>query len=147
MGNKIFNIVKYASWGLLLVGVLLVVIGAIVGFEANDALAIDLMLYWAYALIGIALCAIVVLGLFLAAKNNPAQLKTIGIVVGGGVVLVLIAWLLAPASAPLAYNGPAVSHSDLVLTDTMLNLTYFSFCAAILAVIFSSVWNSIRSKK
>ena len=102
------------------------------------------MLYWAYALICIALCSIVVLGLFLAAKNNPAQLKNIGIVVGGGIVIVLVAWLLAPGSAPLAYNGPAVSHSDLVLTDTMLNLTYFSCCAAILAVIFSAIWNSVR---
>ena len=144
MGNKIFNIVKYVSLGLLLIGVLLVVLGAILGFEANDALAIDLMLYWAYALICIALCSIVVLGLFLAAKNNPAQLKNIGIVVGGGIVIVLVAWLLAPGSAPLAYNGPAVSHSDLVLTDTMLNLTYFSCCAAILAVIFSAIWNSVR---
>ena len=50
MGNKIFNIVKYASWGLLGVGVLIVVIGAITGFKANNALAVDLMLYRATAM-------------------------------------------------------------------------------------------------
>lgn len=142
MGNKIFDYVKYASWGLLLVGVLIVVIGAIAGFEAGNAAAIDAMLYWAYALVAIALVAIIGLGLYLAAKNDIKQLKTIGIVVGGAVVVVLLAWLLAPASAPLAYNGPAVSHGDLKLTDTVLNLTYIACAAAILAVIASAVWKA-----
>ena len=144
MGNKVINIAKYASWGILGVGVLIVLIGVFMGFESSNAVAIDLMLYWSYALIGIALCAIVVLGLFLAAKNDVKQLKTIGIVVGGGVALVLIAWLLAPASAPLAYNGPAVEYGDLKLTDTILNLTYITGCASILAVVFSVVWNRVR---
>lgn len=144
MGNKVINIAKYASWCILGVGVLIVLLGVFMGFEASDAIAIDLMLYWSYALIGIALCAIVVLGLFLAAKNDVKQLKTIGIVVGGGVALVLIAWLLAPASAPLAYNGPAVEYGDLKLTDTILNLTYIAGCASILAVVFSVVWNRVR---
>ena len=144
MGNKIFNIVKYASWGLLGVGVLIVVIGAITGFKANNALAVDLMLYWAYALIAVALCAILGLGLFLAMKNDPASLKKIGIVVGGGLALVLIAWLLAPGSDPVAYNGPAVAHSDLVLTDTILNLTYITGIAALCAICFSVIWKRIR---
>ena len=144
MGNKVIDIAKYASWGILGVGVLIVLLGVIMGFESSNAVAIDLMLYWSYALIGIALCAIVVLGLFLAAKNDVKQLKTIGIVVGGGVLLVLIAWLLAPASAPLAYNGPAVEHSDLKLTDTVLNLTYITCCAAILSIVFSVIWKTVR---
>lgn len=144
MGNKVIDIAKYASWCILGVGVLIVLIGVIMGFDASNAVAIDLMLYWSYALIGIALCAIVVLGLFLAAKNDVNQLKTIGIVVGGGLLLVLIAWLLAPASAPLAYNGPAVTHSDLKLTDTVLNLTYITCGAAIVSIAFSAIWNAVR---
>ena len=147
MGNKVINIAKYASWCILGVGVLIVLLGVFMGFEASDAIAIDLMLYWSYALIGIALCAIVVLGLFLAAKNDVKQLKTIGIVVGGGVALVLIAWLLAPASAPLAYNGPAVEYGDLKLTDTILNLAYLVGGAAILSIIVGEVMMTIRNKK
>lgn len=144
MGNKIFNIVKYASLGLLCIGVLIVILGAILGFESNDALAIDLMLYWAYVLIAVALCAILGLGLFLAVKNDPASLKKICIVVGGGLALVVVAWLLAPGSDPMAYNGPAVAKSDLVLTDTILNLTYITGAAAICAICFSVIWKRIR---
>jgi len=144
MGNKVITIAKYASWCILGVGVLIVLLGVIMGFESSDAVAIDMMLYWSYALIGIALCAIVVLGLFLAAKNDVNQLKSIGIVVGGGLALVLIAWLLAPASAPLAYNGPAVTDGDLKLTDTVLNLTYIACCAAVASIVFSAIWNAVR---
>lgn len=144
MGNTVIKIAKYVSWCILGVGVLIVLLGVFMGFEKNDAIAIDLMLYWSYALVAIALCAIVLLGLALTAINDVKQLIPIGIVVGGGVVLVLIAWMLAPASAPLAYNGPAVEYGDLKLTDTILNLTYFAGCASILAVVFSVVWNRVR---
>ena len=128
------KIVKYISWALLLIGVLVVVIGAFAG----DA-GVDLMLYWCYALLGIAILAIIGLGLYLTAKANPNALKTVGIVVGGGVLLVLIAWLLAPGTALENYYGPTPSAGDLKLTDTILNLTYFSGAAAVAAVIFSVV--------
>jgi hypothetical protein len=142
MGNKIFQYVKYASWGLLLVGVLIVVIGAIAGLDAGDYVPVDVLLYWAYALVAIALLAIVGLGLYIAAVNDINQLKKIGIVVGGAVVLVLVAWLLAPGSAPLAYNGPAVTEGDLTLTDTVLNLTYITCAASLAAIVFSTVWKA-----
>ena len=41
------KIVKYISWALLLIGVVIGVLGFIIGFNTNDAVAVDTLLYWA----------------------------------------------------------------------------------------------------
>ena len=57
------KIVKYISWALLIVGVVIGVLGFIIGFNTNDAVAVDTLLYWAYVMVGLAVGSIVLVGI------------------------------------------------------------------------------------
>ena len=138
------KIIKYISWALLLVGVVVGVLGFIIGFTENDAVAVDVLLYWAYAMVGIALAAIVLMGIYVGATTNPKGLLKSGIVVLGAAVVTAIAYLVAPGTEAVGYNGAPVSEATLKLTDTVLNLTYLSCCAAIIAIIVGSIVSATR---
>ena len=62
---------------LIVISAALAVWGAVVGFTSNDGQPIDVMLYWAYVLIGIALVSWVIVGGILMAKDNPKSLLTV----------------------------------------------------------------------
>lgn len=138
------KIIKYISWALLLAGVGVGVLGFIIGFTANDAVAVDALLYWAYAMVGIALAAIILIGIYVGAVTNPKGLLKSGLVVLGAVVLTAVAYLLAPGTAAIGYNGAPVTETTLKLTDTVLNLTYLSCGAAVLAIIVGSIASATR---
>ena len=142
--NKIFKIVM---WALVAISVVLLVWGFLTGFEANDGRGVEVLLYWAYIILAIAILAVVVFGLIISAKNDPKSLVKIGIVILGVAVLCFIAFLLAKGNPAMAYNGPEVSAGTLKLTDTILNLTYIVGGAAILAIIVGEVRMAIASKK
>jgi len=105
-----------------------------------------MLLNWAYVMLGLALVSVLCVGLYVSAVTNPKSLITIGIVIVGAVVVVLVAYLLASGSQPLAYNGPEPSAGELKLTDTVLNLTYGLGIAAILAIIVGEIMGFIRKK-
>ena len=131
---------------LILISVALLVWGFAVGFEANGGKAVEVLLYWTYAMVCIALVSWVVIGLIVSAKNNPKSLVKMAIVVVGIAALVLICYLLAagkPAMGMLAQP----SAGTLKLTDTILNLTYVVGAAAIIAIIVGEVRMSIANKK
>ena len=129
---------------LILVSVGLLIWGFAKGFAGN---AVDVLLYWTYIMLGLAVFSWVVIGLIVGTKNDPKSLVKIGLVILGVAVLCFIAFLLAKGNPAMAYNGPEVSAGTLKLTDTILNLTYIVGGAAILAIIVGEVRMAIASKK
>ena len=142
------KIFKWVSWALLIVSVVLLLVAfpKFGGGDAKEEGAVTMLLNWAYVMLGLALVSVLCVGLYVSAVTNPKSLITIGIVIVGAVVVVLVAYLLASGSQPLAYNGPEPSAGELKLTDTVLNLTYGLGIAAILAIIVGEIMGFIRKK-
>ena len=148
MENQLYaKIFKWVSWALLIISVVLLLIAFPKFGGAGEEGAVSMLLGWAYAMLGLALVAVLCVGLYVSAVTNPKSLIKIGLVIVGTVVVVLVAYLLASGAQPLAYNGPTPSDSDLKLTDTILNLTYGLGIAAILAIVVGEVMGAIRNKK
>ena len=134
------KIIKWITWALMIVGVVFTVLV----FAMNgSALSVNLLLYWTYVMVALAIASIVY-GLVRDSLVNPKFLKTLGIVLGGAVVIVGLAVLLAPGTPAVGYVGAPVTDGELKLTDTILNLTYFSVAAAILSVIVAAVMDNVK---
>ena len=149
--QKYAKIVKYVLWGLLILSVLVLLWGMIKGYPATvaeDNGTVDPLLFWAYIVLGIALAAVIGVGIYIRAKQEPKSLIKIGIAVLGAAVLFGICYLLASGAPAVGYSGAKLpSASELKLTDTILNLAYIVGGAAILSIIAGEVLMSIRNKK
>jgi POT family. len=141
--NKIF---KWGMVCLMIISLALLVWGFIVGFESHDGKATDVLLNWAYIIIGIAIFAWVVIGLVVSIQNDPKSIVKMGIVLVGVAVICLIAYLLAKGT-PVPGTSVNATDGQLKLTDTILNLTYIAGVAAILAIIVGEVRMAIANKK
>ena len=141
---KLNKIIKWCMIALIVVSVGLLIWGFSKDFAGN---AVDVLLYWTYCMLGLAVFSWIVIGLIVGAKNNPKSLVNIGIILVGVAALCLVAYLLAKGNPAVAYNGPAVSAGTLKLTDTILNLTYIVGGAAIVAIIVGEIRMTIASKK
>lgn len=145
------NLDKLFKWlmvALILVSVALLVWGFAAGYPATvgqpDA-TVEYLIYWAYAMVGLTLFCVVVIGLVVAAVNNPKSLVKLGIGLVVVAVVCGIAYVLAPAKPAMGLLvQPEVS--VLKQTDTFLNLTYFTGGVAIIAIIFGEIWGAIRTK-
>ena len=143
--NKLFKLVM---WVLVVISVVLLVWGFLTGFEANDGRAVNVLLYWAYAILGLAILAVVVFGLIISAKNDPKSLVRLGVGLLVIAAVCFIAYLIAPGKMPLQWNNAKLpTASELKLTDTILNLTYFTGALSIIAIIFGEIMMAIRNKK
>jgi 4-amino-4-deoxy-L-arabinose transferase-like glycosyltransferase len=143
--NKLFKLVM---WVLVVISVVLLVWGFLTGFEANDGRAVNVLLYWAYAILGLAILAVVVFGLIISAKNDPKSLVRLGVGLLVIAAVCFIAYLIAPGKMPLQWtNAKLPTASELKLTDTILNLTYFTGALSIIAIIFGEIMMAIRNKK
>ena len=141
---KLNKIIKWGMVLLIVVSVALLIWGFSKGFGGN---AVDVLLYWTYIMLGLALFSVIIIGLIVSTKNNPKSLIRLGIILLGVAAVCLVAYLLAKGDPAVAYNGPAVSGSTLKLTDTVLNLTYIAGAGAILAIIVGEIRLAIASKK
>ena len=144
--NKFFKILMLV---LILVSVGLLVWGSVVGFTANDGQAVDVLFYWAYVMVGLAVASWVLVGLVLMAKNNPKSLIKVGIVLVVAAALAFVAYLLAPGNPAVGRENisPADTLATLTLTDTVLNLTYFAGAAAVVAIIIGEIRLAIINRK
>ena len=140
MNSKIFKII---TWGLILVSVALTLWGYISGFQ-DDAL--NSLLIWTYAMVGIGIAAVAIVGTIISAINNPKSLFKLALIICAVAVIVAVAYVLAPGTTPIGWIGGELSETTLKLTDTVLNLTYFICGCALLAFIVGPVVNFIRSK-
>ena len=143
--SKLFKLVMLV---LIVISVVLLVWGFLTGFEANDGRAVEVLLYWAYIILAIAVLAVVVFGLVISAKNDPKSLVRMGIGLLVIAAICFIAYLLAPGKMPLQWtNAKMPTASELKLTDTILNLTYFTGALAIISIIVGEIVMAVRNKK
>lgn len=144
--NKFFKILMLV---LILVSVGLLVWGSVVGFTTNDGQAVDVLFYWAYVMVGLAVASWVLVGLVLMAKNNPKSLIKVGVVLVVAAALAFVAYLLAPGNPAVGRENvsPADTLATLKLTDTVLNLTYFASAAAVVAIIIGEIRLAIINRK
>ena len=141
---KYEKIIKWILVALFIVGVVFSVYGFIVGFETNGNAPVDMVLYCTYAFALTAVAAVLLGVLVIGGINNPKSLLKIllGLVVVGGIAAV--AYVLAPGTPAVGYLGEPVSDGTLKLTDTILNLTYLTFGASILALVVGWVVGATR---
>ena len=141
---KYEKIIKWLLLALFIVGAVFSFYGFAVGFDSNADAPVDNMLYCTYAFAGIALLAVVFGVVIIGGINNPKSLlkMLLGLVVIGGIAAV--AYVLAPGTPAVGYLGEPVSDGTLKLTDTVLNLTYFTFGASILALVVGWIVGAIR---
>lgn len=146
---KLNKFLKILMLVLILVSVGLLVWGSVVGFTTNDGQAVDVLFYWAYVMVGLAVASWVLVGLVLMAKNNPKSLVKVGIVLVVAAALAFVAYLLAPGNPAVGRENvsPADTLATLKLTDTVLNLTYFASAAAVVAIIIGEIRLAIINRK
>ena len=146
--QKYAKICKILLWVLLALSVIVLIWGSLTGFEAKDGLATDVLFYWAYIVLGIALVAVICVGLYVRAKTDVKSLASIGIILVGACVLFGIAYLLASGAPAIGYSGAKLpTATELKMTDTILNLAYIVGGCAILSIIAAEVIMGIRNKK
>ena len=149
MENPLYaKIVKWISWALLIISVVLAVWAFTRFGGSGEGAAVETMLYWAYAMLILALIAVLCIGLYITAKTNPKSLVRIGIAIAGAAVLCLVAYLLASGKPALGFTGTTPpTAGELKLTDTVLNLTYILGAGAIVAIIAGEIISGILNKK
>ena len=141
---KYDKIIKWVLVALFIVGIVFSVYGFLVGFETNGNAPVDNILYCAYAFAAIAVFAVLLGVVVIGGINNPKSLLklVLGLVAIGAIVAV--AYVLAPGTPAVGYLGDPVSDGTLKLTDTVLNLTYFTFGLSILALVVGWVVGAVR---
>ena len=141
---KYEKIIKWILVALFIVGIVFSVYGFIVSFETNGNAPVDNILYCAYAFAATALLAVVFGVVVIGGINNPKSLLklVLGLVAVGAIIAV--AYVIAPGTPAVGYLGEPVSDGTLKLTDTVLNLTYFTFGLSIVALIVGWIVGAIR---
>ena len=141
---KYEKIIKWILVALFIVGIVFSVYGFIVGFETNGNAPVDNILYCAYAFAATALLAVVFGVVVIGGINNPKSLLklVLGLVAVGAIIAV--AYVIAPGTPAVGYLGEPVSDGTLKLTDTVLNLTYFTFGLSIVALIVGWIVGATR---
>jgi hypothetical protein len=139
-------IFKILELVLIVISVALLVWGFAVGFESKGNLPVEVLLKWAYIMVALALVSILIISLIIGIMNNPKVLVKYGLVLAGIAVLCLVSYLLAKGAPAVGLTTEQPDASTLKLTDTILNLTYITGAASILAIIFGEVVMAIRNK-
>lgn len=144
--NRIF---KWIMWALIAVSVVLLVLGFTKGFPATvaeDNGAVDPLLNWAYIMFGLAVACVIIVGLIVAAMNDPKSLikLLIGLIVVAAICFVV--YLVSPGVLPQGFHGEIPSDGTLKLTDTIMNLTCLAGGLAILAIVFGEIFGAVRNK-
>ena len=138
--NKIF---KWAMVILIVVSVVLLVLGFTGGWKEGN---VDTLLGWTYCMVGLALAAIVIVGLVVGAINDPKSLVKLGLGLVAVAAVCFVAYLIAPG-APAMGMLEQPSQATLKLTDTILYLTYFAGIVAVLAIVVGEIRLAITNKK
>ena len=141
---KYAKIIKWILAVLFVVGLVFSFYGFLVGFESNGNAPVDNMLYCAYAFALITVAAVVFGVVVIGGINNPKSLLKLFIGLVAIVAVVAVAYVLAPGTPAVGYLGDPVSDNTLKLTDTMLNLTYFLFGGALLALVAGWIIGATR---
>ena len=142
--TKYEKIIKWVLALLFAVGVVFSFYGFAVGFETNGNAPVDNMLYCAYAFALVAVLAVVFGVVVIGGINNPKSLLKLLLGLVAIAAVIAVAYVLAPGTPAVGYLGEPVSDGTLKLVDTVLNLTYFLFGGALLALVAGWVIGAIR---
>ena len=142
--TKYEKIIKWVLALLFAVGVVFSFYGFAVGFETNGNAPVDNMLYCAYAFALVAVLAVVFGVVVIGGINNPKSLLKLLLGLVAIAAVIAVAYVLAPGTPAVGYLGEPVSDGTLKLVDTVLNLTYFLFGGALLALVGGWVIGAIR---
>ena len=141
---KYEKIINWILVALFIVGIVFSVYGFIVGFETNGNAPVDNLLYCTYAFAGIALLAVLFGVVVIGGINNPKSLLKLALGLVAIAAIVAVAYVLAPGTPAVGYLGEPVTDQTLKLTDTVLNLTYLTFGASILALVVGWIVGATR---
>jgi hypothetical protein len=141
--NKLF---KWAMVALIVISVGLLIWGSSIGWNAKDNLPVDVLLTWTYIMVGLAILAVIGVGLAIGLVNNPKSVIKLGIGLAVVAVICLVAYLIAPG-APALGMLQQPDAATLKLTDTILYLTYFAGILAILSIVAGEIRLAISNKK
>ena len=128
---------------LIIVSVVLLVLGFTAGWKESN---VDTLLTWTYIMVGLAIAAVLIVGLVIGAINDPKSLVKLGIGLVVVAVVCFLAYLIAPG-APAMGMLQQPSAATLKLTDTILYLTYFVGIVAILSIVVGEIRLAITNKK
>ena len=142
--NKIFT---WTMVALIVISVVLLVWGFAKGWDFKDDLPVDALLLWAYIMVGLAVIALIGVGLAIGIANNPKSVIKLGIGLAAIAVVCFVAYLVAPGSPAVSLTTEQPNASTLKLTDTILYLTYFAGILAVLAIIAGEIRLAITNKK
>ena len=132
---------------LIVITVAILVWGFVSGFESNNGQAVDVLFYWAYAMLAIALCAVIIVGVIISAMNSPKSIVKGLIAIVAIAAVCFVVYLISPGAEAHGLVGDQPSPASLKLTDTILNLTYITGALAILSIIVGEVIAAVRNKK
>ena len=138
--NKIF---KWTMVLLIVISVVLLVVGFAAGWKEGN---VDTLLAWTYIMVGLAIAAVVIVGLVIGAINDPKSLVRLGIGLVVVAVVCFVTYLIAPGSPAMGMLEQP-SAGTLKLTDTILYLTYFAGIAAVLSIVVGEIRLAITNKK
>ena len=141
---KYAKIIKWILAVLFVVGIVFSFYGFLVGFESNGNAPVDNILYCAYAFALVTIAAVIFGVVVIGGINNPKSLLKLLAGLVAIVAVVAVAYVLAPGTPAVGYLGEPVSDGTLKLTDTMLNLTYFLFGGALLALVAGWIIGATR---
>jgi len=141
---KYEKIIKWVLAVLFVVGIVFSFYGFLVGFESNGNAPVDNMLYCAYAFAAVAILAVLFGVVVIGGMNNPKSLLKLGLGIVAIAAVVAVAYVLAPGTPAVGYLGDPVSDGTLKLVDTVLNLTYLLFGAAILSLVVGWIVGATR---
>ena len=136
-------------WVLIAISLVLLVLGFVKGFPATvaeDNGTVDLLLNWAYIILGLAVACVIIVGIVIAAINDPKSLVKLLVGLVAIAAVCFVVYLLSKSSVPLGYHGEIPSDGTLKLVDTVLNLTYLSGALAILSIVVGEIIGAIRNK-
>ncbi len=149
---KYTNIAKYLLWALMGISLVLVAIfffgGFVEGTEGTslaEPVITEVILRWAYVLLGIAAVFALVFPLIFIASNLKSA-KNLGIVIVIAAVLIFISNRLASGELLnlIQYTGPDNVPGTLRTVGTFLIFTYILGVAAILSILYSAIANLFR---
>ena len=109
-------------------------------------LSVSICLYWGYALLVLGALA-AVFGAVFGMVQNPASIKSFA---GAAVLIVAIIGVAYFISASHTVNIPNLAdggffgHTETVITETCVYVTYVAFAAAFLTALVTEVWRAFK---
>ena len=143
------NYSKIFTWLMIVLAVIgfaIVVWGFAAGWKTNNALASDVILSFAYIMVGVAILAIIA-GVVIGGINDPKSLVKLGITLAAIAAVCLVVYLIAPGTPARGLLVEQPSAGTLKLTDTVLYLAYLLAIAAAVAIVVGEVRVAITNRK